>query len=286
MKWEETALEVLKSKFNNGVFRAKDVFKLLNEKKGYSRGTVYRILHDLCKRGLIERLGRGIYKVLKTVKLKETVTVSTKARYFSDVGRGSDAFSVELVSGPLTKARDLLRNKGIEFMITGGSLLYRFFHHLPKRLIHLIYVKKGAGEVAVTLLREAEIRALLNPSRSEINVTLENFPERDVFVVREFMELLGNLDGNASIERALVDLYFESTRRRIPFLEEEAGRILFKVLRTEPINFSHLLMLAGRRGIREEMEAIAKFVRPELPIKVKSENKHVKKVLRAMEALR
>ena len=45
-------------------------------------------------------------------------------------------------------------------------------------------------------------------------------------------------------------------------------------------------MLAGRRGIREEMEAIAKFVRPELPIKVKSENKHVKKVLRAMEALR
>lgn len=33
MKWEETALEVLKSKFNNGIFRAKDVFKLLNEKK-------------------------------------------------------------------------------------------------------------------------------------------------------------------------------------------------------------------------------------------------------------
>jgi len=273
MKWEETALEVLKSKFNNGIFRAKDVFKLLNEKKGYSRGTVYRILHDLCKRGLIKRLGRGIYKVLKTVELKETVTVSTSV-------------SVELVPGPLTKARDLLRNKGIEFMITGGSLLYRFFHHLPKRLIHLIYVKKGAGEVAVTLLREAEIRALLNPSRSEINVTLENFPERDVFVVREFMELLGNLDGNASFERALVDLYFESTRRRIPFLEEEAGRILFKVLRTEPFSFSHLLMLAGRRGLREEMEAIAKFVRPELPIKVKSENKHVKKVLRAMEALR
>jgi predicted transcriptional regulator len=72
MKWEETALEVLKSKFNNGIFRAKDVFKLLNEKEGYSRGTVYRVLHDLYKRGLIERLGRGIYKVLKTVELKET----------------------------------------------------------------------------------------------------------------------------------------------------------------------------------------------------------------------
>ena len=273
MKWEDTALEILRSEFNNRIFRVDDVFKLLNEKKGYSRGTAYRILHDLSKKGLIERLGRGIYKILKIAKFKETVTVSASV-------------SVDLIPGSLTKARDLLRNKGIEFMITGGSLLYRFFHHLPKRLIHLIYVKKGSGEVAVTLLREAEIRALLNPSRSEINIALENFPERDIFVIREFTELPGNIDGNASIERALVDLYFESTRRRIPFSEEEAGRILSKVLRTEPINFSHLLMLAARRGIREEMEAIAKFVHPELPIKGKSENKYVKKVVKAMEVLR
>ncbi|MBX5329359.1 MAG: DUF6577 family protein [Candidatus Bathyarchaeia archaeon] len=273
MKWENTALEILRSEFNNRIFRADDVFKLLNEKKGYSRGTAHRVLHDLCKKGLIERLGRDIYKVSKIVKFKETVMVSASV-------------SVDLIPGSLTKARDLLRNKGIEFMITGGSSLYRFFHHLPKRLIHLIYVKKGSGEVAVTLLREAEIRALLNPSLSEINVALENFPERDIFVIREFTELPSNIDGNASIERALVDLYFESTRKRIPFPEEEAGRILSKVLRTEPINFSHLLMLAARRGIREEMEAIAKFVRPELPIKGKSENKYAKRVIEAMEVLR
>ncbi len=273
MKWEDTALEILRSELNSRIFRADDVFKLLNKKKGYSRGTAYRILHDLCKKGLMERLGRGIYKILKTVKLKETVIVSASV-------------TVDIIPGSLTKARDLLRNKGIEFMLTGGSLVYHFFHHLPKRLIHLIYVKKGSGEVAVTLLREAEIRALLNPSRSEINIALENFPERDIFVIREFMELPGNIDGNASIERALVDLYFESTRKRIPFSEEETGRILSKVLRTEPINFSHLLMLAARRGIREEMEAIAKFVHPELPIKGKSENKYVKKVVKAMEVLR
>ncbi|MGQ9642178.1 MAG: DUF6577 family protein [Candidatus Bathycorpusculaceae bacterium] len=266
---------MLRSKFNGRIFRANAAFKLLNEKKSYSRGTVYRILHDLCKKGLIERLGRDIYKIAKTIELKETAKVSV-----------STSVSIELIPGPLTKARELLRNKGIEFMITGGSLLYRFFHHLPKRLIHLIYVKKGTGEAAVTLLREAEIRALLNPSRSEINVALENFPERDIFAIREFMELPGNIDGNASIERALVDLYFETTRARIPFPEEETGRILFKVLRTEPINFSHLLMLASRRGIREEMEAIAKFARPELLIKIKSENKHVKRVLKAMEVLR
>jgi len=273
MKWENEALKTIRSNFGRGIFSTRDAFKVLNKKKGYSKGTVYRVLHDLCKRGFTEKLGRGIYKVSKVVELKESMITS-------------DKLTVELIPGPLTKARDLLRNKGVEFMITGGSSLYRFFHHLPKRLIHLVYVEKGSGEVAANLLREDGLRALLNPSRSEINVALENFPERDVFVVREFSELVGNINGTASLERALVDLYFESTRERIPFSEEEVGRILFKVLRTEPVSISHLFMLASRRGIREEMEAIAKFIQPGLPLKVRGANKHVKKVLRAIEAYR
>lgn len=38
----------------------------------------------------------------------------------------STSVSVELVPGPLTKARDLLRNKGIEFMITGAPYSIAF----------------------------------------------------------------------------------------------------------------------------------------------------------------
>jgi len=273
MKWKNKALEIIESTFGSRIFSTEDAFRALNKKKGYSEGTVYRVLHDLWKKGSIERLGRGIYRISKAVELKENITISDKLR-------------VELVPGPLIKARELLRKKGIEFMITGGSVLHRYFHYLPKRLVHLIYVVKGAGEPAVALLREAGLRALLNPSRSDINTALENFPERDIFVIREFSELSGNVNGNASIERALVDLYFESTRGRITFPEEEVGRILFKVLKSEPISISHLFMLASRRGIRKEMEAIAKFAKPELPVKVKSESKYVKKVLKAMEAHR
>lgn len=47
---------------------------------------------------------------------------------------------------------------------------------------------------------------------------------------------------------------------RIPFPEEEVGRILLKVLRTELVSVSCLFMLASRRGISEDMEVIAKFV--------------------------
>jgi hypothetical protein len=269
MKWEDMALEALKSRFRSEVFGTEDAFRVLNRKKRYTKGTVYRILHDLCKKGSVERLGRGIYRIPKVVELKEGVVVSEKV-------------TVELIPGPLNKARDLLEEKGIEFMITGGSVLYRF-HHLPRRLIHLIYVVKGAGELTVDLLREVGLRALLNPKRSEINMALENFPERDIFVVREFSDLPGNLDGGASLERALIDLYFESTRGRIPYPEEEVGRIFSKVLRDERINISRLFMLADRRGIKEEMKALVKFIEPEIPVKVKPGIKYVKKVLRAME---
>ena len=272
MKWEDIALEALKSRFGSEVFGTEDAFRVLNREKRYTKGTVYRILYDLCKKGSVERLGRGIYRIPRVVELKKRVIVS-------------DKLTVELIPGPLNKARTLLKKKGVEFMITGGSVLYRF-HHLPRRLIHLIYVVRGAGELAVTLLREAGLRALFNPKRSEVNMALENFPERDIFVIREFSNLLGNIDGNASLERALVDLYFESTRGRIPYPEEEVGRVFSKVLRNERINISRLFMLADRRGIKEEMKALVKFIEPEIPVKIRPGIKYVKKVLQAMEALR
>jgi len=270
MKWECQALEVLRSEFRDRIFSAKDALKVLYKKKGYSRGTVYRILHDLRKRGLAERLGRGIYRVHTVVELNEKTMLSEKV-------------SVELIPGPLTKATELLRSKGIEFMITGSSVLHRHLHHLPKRLIHLIYVVKGAGEPAVTLLRETGLRALLNPKDNEISLALESFPESDIFVVREFSELLGKIDGNACLERALVDLYFESTRKRIPFPEEEVSRIFLKALRTEFISISRLFRFANRRGIKEEMKAIAKFIEPEIPVKVRARSKYVRKFLKTME---
>lgn len=272
MKWKDAALKALKTRFRSEIFSTEEAFRVLNEEKRYSKGTAYRILHDLCKKGSVERLGRGIYRIPTSVELTARATVS-------------DKLTVEVIPGPLTKARDLLYEKGIEFMITGGSVLYRF-HHLPKRLIHLVYVVKGAGELTVTSLREAGLRALLNPKRGEVNMALENFSERDIFVIREFSELLGDVDGAASMERALVDLYFESTRGRIPYPEEEVGRILSRVLRDERINISRLFMLADRRGIKEEMKALVKFIEPDIPVKVRPGTRYVRKVLRAMEASR
>jgi len=271
MKWENIALEILRSEFPNKAFRAIDAFRVLNAKKRYSKGTLYRILHDLSKRGLVEKLGRGIYRVRtnRIMEVEDRITLS-------------DTVSIELASDLLIKAKELLRHKGIEFMVTGFSLFYRHTHHLPKRLIHLIYVIKGAGEPAITSLREAGFRALLNPSRKELSLALDSFEERDIFVIREFSELSGDADGNACLERALVDLYFEATRKRIPFSPEEAGRIFLNVFRNEHVDLSRLFFFANRRGVKEELKTVAKILEPDIPVKVDRESKRLKEFLNGM----
>jgi hypothetical protein len=271
MKWKNIALETLKTEFHDKIFRTNDATRVLKTQRRYSKGTVYRVLHDFVKAGSIERLGRGTYRIrMREVAVTDRMVLS-------------DRLIVKLIPGSSEKAKELLRKRGIDFMITGPPLFYRYIHYLPKRLTELIYVVRGAGESTTSALREGGFRALLNPTSSDISLALENFPERDIFVVREFSKLLGNIDGTASLERGLVDLYFETTRRKIPFTEEEVGRVFLKVLRGEPISHSRLLMFANRRGIEEEMKAIIESIEPGASTRFKPKNKHVENLLRVME---
>ena len=153
------------------------------------------------------------------------------------------------------------------------------------KLAELIYVIKGSGEFAVFALREAGMRALLNPTKNELAMALENFNERDIFIIREFSELLGNINGLASLERALVDLYFETTRDKIPFPKEEVGRIFLNVLRKEPISYSRLIGFANRRGIGKEIRAILEFVNPSVSSTEKIRNRRALEFLDILRKL-
>ncbi len=263
MKWENKISDKLRNKFGNKVFHTHDAITLPELNTTYSKGTIYRALHDLVKTGKIERLGRGIYRAnVHEGTPKDRMTLS---------GR----LTVKLPSGSAMEAEKLLRKKGIDFMITGAPLFNKYVHNLPRRLIELVYVTKGAGEYTAVSLREVGMKALINPTTDEVSMALDNFSEREIFVIREFSELSGNLGGVASLERALVDLYFETTRKKIPFPEEEVGRILLNVLRNEPISYSRLLTFADRRGIKKEIRAILDAVNPSVPSTEKTNGRHI-----------
>lgn len=237
---------------------------VLEKKKEYSTNAVYQVLHELVKRGILVRVSRGIYRFSnKHVVIYDAVNLSSKV-------------TVGVKSRVLKEAEEILRRKGIEFMATGPSILTFFHHLLPRRLIHLIYVVKGAGEFAAKSLDEAKLRAILNPSRKEVEMALNLFKDRDIFVIREFSTLDGNIGGRACLERALVDTYFETTRRRIPYSELEVGRTIRNAFRNEMVNITRLLRLAGRRGVKSEFKAIVKEIIPDYPLKGEIPSKHVR----------
>ncbi len=270
MKWTTDSLDCLKKTFRKAPFSAKQAIALLKEEMGYSNNASYQVLHGLVKDGLLIKLGRGIYVIVENrVAQREAIGFS-------------DRVTVTFTSGVLIRAEQLLKEKGVEFMITGPSALSGFHHLLPRRLIHLIYVIDGAGEFATDILRKDNIQTLLNPKRGEVETALESLPERDVFIIREFANLEGNVNGRALIERAIVDVYFEVTRRRIPFSELEVGRIIANIFRTEKIDISRLLTFASRRGIRREFESVVSELMPEL----KLHNDFFKSAQKVIEGIR
>jgi len=251
VSWQNKIYEAISEAFGNKVFYTKNVTALCKE---YSKGTLYRAIHDLIKDGKITSLGKGIYKIKQT---------QTTERSFHNNLSLSVNMTIQVIPGSPTAAKKLLHNQGIEFMITGLPVFFNHIHQLPRRVIIQIYVICGAGEHTIFTLRKANYHALLNPSLKEIKVLLETVTDRDIFVIREYSELTGNINGMASVERALVDLYFEATREKIPFSNAELAKILLNVFRNEPINYSQLKKFANKRAIRNEMEAILDHIDPQ-----------------------
>ena len=247
MGWKKEALTILKGEFKGKSFCTSDAVNLLKRKKKYVAGTVYRILSDLSKKGKIKRIGRGLY-IIKKVEFKDlkprTITLPENVK----------------------KIKSLLERKGIKFMITGLPVLMNFVHLLPYRIIILIYTERGSGEYVVSILETKKIPVALNPKLNEIDLML-NIHHKDIVVVREVCEFYGKKNNVASVERALVDLYFESSRNRIPFPLAEVKRIFENAFNYTNVNFPRLIKCGRKRGIDKEMKLIIKKLSPGLPEK-------------------
>ncbi|MFH1106584.1 MAG: DUF6577 family protein, partial [Candidatus Micrarchaeota archaeon] len=154
-------------------------------------------------------------------------------------------------------------------------------------VIFLVYTPRGAGESAAEFFGQKGKVALLNPSLGEIRAVMNATGIKDLAVIRETGGSYPECSGVASIEKAVVDLYFETTRKKIPFLESEAGHIISGVIANAKIDIKTLLRAASRRGIRGEIKAILYTLRPELrldnePIKI---NEHAKTILQTTRGI-
>ena len=255
MPWTNTVLKILKKEFGEEPFLVNEAAKVLHKNTDYSKVAMRQAFHQLVKEGSLVRSSRGIYEV-------------HHIRPLSSGGADVSAnVTVTFTSKVLIEAENILKSKGIDYMITGPSALTRFHHHLTRRLIHLIYVVKGAGENASIALEEKVSE--LSLTHLEIKLTLcFKLLKRVTFSLFVNIQVLKEiLMVELGIERAIVDMYFEVTRYRIPFSEMEVGRIIANVFREEKVDISRLLRFASRRGIRSEFESIVKELVPSLQLR-------------------
>ncbi|MFH1199527.1 MAG: DUF6577 family protein [Candidatus Micrarchaeota archaeon] len=266
MEWIENAEKALAEAFKNRSFTAADAVIALKKSAKYRPGTSYRALFELERKGVLDKLGYGVYK------MAATTASNPKLEAPEHVAR---------LAGEL-------RRKGIHGQITGFPVLSAFTNLIPRRIIYLIYVPRGAGEAAVEHFEAKSGKiALLNPSIEEIRVAFDLVENKDLAVIREKGSSYRKEPAVAPVEKAVVDLYYETTRKKIPFSADEAARIITEVITGTKIDFKKLLKEAGRRGIQNEFKAILYALRPELrldnePIKI---NEHAKSILRTTRGI-
>lgn len=202
---------------------------------GVRKSKAYLVLGGLMESGKVVRIARGIYGFSKAGKI--------------------------VLSPDIDGIRErLLSRMTRRFKFTALSVLERFIHHVPRVLIYHLFVEPGSADDFSDEIREAdpELMVLVGPKKSELMLLLDKTAVNKVMVILESSYFYSSNDGMASPESAFVDLYFEVTRDRVPFMRTDLEEMLKLLAHDSMINYSTLLRYAHERGLREEMERFLK----------------------------
>lgn len=216
-------------------FSINDVLSLL----GGERSSTYWLLSNLSRSGKLQRTSRGVYTLNRT----------------KDVTRGS------AVEPRIQDALQNLIDEGVSCVLTGLDILLPYVQHQPARVLHLLYTATGAGSWAHSLLKSDRVTPILNPSRQEIDTVIDiNDDRTEIIIIRERASMLASKNSLATVERAFVDLYFETSRETIPFPLQETAYILQNLTAVITINEKQMIRYANERSISDEIDQILRFL--------------------------
>lgn len=158
----------------------------------------------------------------------------------------------------LEKIREHLWGRGFHFSFTCMSVLERRIHHIPYSMIYHLYTEGGLGDSIRSEIKQKDIAFLIEPRYEEIVTLLEEGNVNKILIIRENRYLSLSDKGISGYEKALVDLYFEISRKKIPFMESELYYIAEALIYHNEINFSVLFNYAKLRKIFSEIKSFIK----------------------------
>lgn len=186
------------------------------------------------QKGILERIGKGIFKIGKNKAFVPELNAKTKSIY--------NQLQRELPY--------------INFCIWNTDIINEFTLHHAYRHFTLVEVEKDIAEVVFLLLREKHKGVFFNPSAEIQENYVFTVPNPIIvrFLISEAPLQKSGDYTTVTLEKILVDLYCE--KDLFNFYQGREIRIIFKAAYEKyTINMTKLLRYAARRGKRTEVES-------------------------------
>lgn len=197
---------------------------------GLNRSTLNWRIHVLVKKGVLERIGKGRYK-LGTARLWQPEITPQMQSLYKRLVREFPYISV---------------------CIWNTSDLNEFMVHQPGRFYTLIEVDKEAAEAVFYWMKEANYKIVIDPSQDFIDKYLSG--EQETIIIRGLVSEapLQSLSGTSvpTLEKVLVDIYCDTT-----IFASAQGYEMRTIFREACLKYSvnqdKMFRYATRRGKRE-----------------------------------
>ncbi len=229
---------------NIDIFESKELYNLLNKKSAIKESTFHWKLYEFTQKGILEKVGRGKYKLGDRKIFKPILNEDTLEIY-------------QKVSALFTQNID----DSIRFCCWHTSVLSELMNHQPARFFTLIETEKEVIDSVFHVLREQYADVFINPSVKEINNYI--IGKQGVIVIKNLKteaptQVIEHIP-SITIEKLLVDIYCEENLFVI-YQEPERETIFKNAFENYVINESKLFRYARRRCSLRKFEEFLRYV--------------------------
>lgn len=205
-------------------------FEKLLDKLPYKKSKLYELFNELIKENKLIKISEGTYKLRKS--------------------------EIDISEEIISLSEKLKKTITRKFKFTALSILFNLIHHTPYSVAYTIYVEKGSGEDfkdAISRMN-TDFLVLLEPKKEDILLIINETRKNKVLVIRENNYFYGKEYGIAYPDTAFVDLYFEVSRDKIPFMKSDLREILKELILKDLINYSRIMRYAHERKLTDEIK--------------------------------
>lgn len=227
-------IQNIKNYFGDKIFSTNDLFNFYKiGEPDIERSLVNWRVYDFVKKGVLKRMGKGLFKIDDSETYSPTIDDKTK-KIFNEIAKNFPFLSC---------------------CCWNTSTLNAFTQHLANKQMTLVEVDRDGVESVVNFLKEKHKNVFFNPSKEVIDNYLHDLD--DAIVVRNLVTespllKVGTLH-TASLEKILVDIFCDTAIFSF-YQGNELAHIYKNVMSEFAINMPKMMRYAKRRGKNDEIK--------------------------------